>query len=46
MGISPVAAVPKILEQVGLTKEDIDVFEVRIAVSGLTLVSERPRSGQ
>ena len=28
MGISPVVAVPKILEQTGLTKEDIDVFEV------------------
>lgn len=28
MGISPIAAVPKILEQTGLTKEDIDIFEV------------------
>ena len=29
MGISPIAAIPKILEQTGLTKEDIDIFEVR-----------------
>ena len=29
MGISPVYAIPKILEQHGLTKEDIDIFEAR-----------------
>lgn len=28
MGISPVVAVPKVLEMAGLTKEDIDVYEV------------------
>ena len=28
MGISPVAAVPKILAQTGLNQEDVDVFEV------------------
>jgi acetyl-CoA acetyltransferase len=28
MGISPVVAVPKLLAQVGLTKDNIDVFEV------------------
>lgn len=28
MGISPVAAINKVLAQVGLTKEDIDVYEV------------------
>ncbi len=28
MGISPVAAIPKVLAQAGLNKEDIDVFEV------------------
>ena len=28
MGIAPVAAVPKILSQVGLAKEDVDVYEV------------------
>ncbi|KAI0704841.1 3-ketoacyl-CoA thiolase [Cytidiella melzeri] len=31
MGISPVAAIPKILEQTGLTREDIDVFEINEA---------------
>ncbi|KAI0348046.1 thiolase [Trametopsis cervina] len=31
MGISPVAAIPKILEQTGLTHEDIDVFEINEA---------------
>lgn len=31
MGISPVAAVPKILSETGLTKEDIDVFEINEA---------------
>ena len=28
MGISPVAAVPKVLAETGLTMQDIDVFEV------------------
>ena len=31
MGISPVAAVPRVLAQAGLTKEDVDVFEVSSA---------------
>ncbi|CAK5280542.1 unnamed protein product [Mycena citricolor] len=31
MGISPVVAVPKVLEQVGLAKEDIDVYEINEA---------------
>ncbi|KAJ7225478.1 3-ketoacyl-CoA thiolase [Mycena pura] len=31
MGISPIFAVPKVLEQVGLTKEDIDVYEINEA---------------
>ncbi|KAG5653074.1 hypothetical protein H0H81_002454 [Sphagnurus paluster] len=31
MGISPVAAVPKVLSQLGLAKEDIDVFEINEA---------------
>ena len=29
MGISPIRAIPKILSQVGLTKEDVDIYEVR-----------------
>jgi hypothetical protein len=29
MGISPIYAIPKILSQVGLTKEDVDIYEVR-----------------
>ena len=28
MGIGPIAAIPKVLTQVGLTKDDIDVYEV------------------
>ena len=28
MGIAPVAAVPKMLERVGLNKEEVDVYEV------------------
>jgi acetyl-CoA acyltransferase 1 len=28
MGISPIFAIPKVLEQAGLSKEDIDVYEV------------------
>jgi len=28
MGISPIYAIPKILEHVGLSKEDVDVYEV------------------
>ncbi|KAG6842625.1 hypothetical protein C0991_000152 [Blastosporella zonata] len=31
MGISPVYAVPKVLSQLGLTKEDIDVYEINEA---------------
>ncbi|KAJ3548816.1 hypothetical protein NM688_g5247 [Phlebia brevispora] len=31
MGISPVAAIPRVLEQTGLSKEDIDVFEINEA---------------
>ncbi|KAL1742501.1 Thiolase, N-terminal domain-containing protein [Schizophyllum fasciatum] len=31
MGIAPVAAVPKMLERVGLTKEDVDVYEINEA---------------
>ena len=32
MGISPVVAIPKILAETGLTKEDIDVFEVHLPI--------------
>lgn len=28
MGISPVAAIPKVLGQYGLAKEDVDIYEV------------------
>jgi len=31
MGISPVTAILKVLKQVGLSKEDIDVFEINEA---------------
>ncbi|TCD71494.1 hypothetical protein EIP91_008875 [Steccherinum ochraceum] len=31
MGIAPVAAIPKILTDTGLTKEDVDVFEINEA---------------
>ncbi|KAH9486900.1 3-ketoacyl-CoA thiolase A, peroxisomal [Psilocybe cubensis] len=31
MGISPIFAIPKVLEQVGLTKEDVDVYEINEA---------------
>ena len=29
MGIGPIAAIPKVLSQFGLSKEDVDVYEVR-----------------
>lgn len=32
MGIAPVYAIPKVLEQIGLSKEDIDVYEVHLAL--------------
>ena len=32
MGIAPVYAIPKVLEQAGLSKKDIDVYEVRLAL--------------
>jgi acetyl-CoA acyltransferase 1 len=28
MGIGPIAAIPKVLAQVGISKEDVDVYEV------------------
>ncbi|KAG1825976.1 Thiolase, N-terminal domain-containing protein [Suillus subaureus] len=31
MGIGPIAAIPKILTQVGLTKDDIDIYEINEA---------------
>ncbi|KAF8203620.1 3-ketoacyl-CoA thiolase [Pholiota molesta] len=31
MGIAPIYAIPKVLEQVGLTKEDIDIYEINEA---------------
>ncbi|KIM85276.1 hypothetical protein PILCRDRAFT_96412 [Piloderma croceum F 1598] len=31
MGIGPIAAIPKVLAQAGLTKEDVDVFEINEA---------------
>ncbi|KAJ8084041.1 hypothetical protein PM082_002808 [Marasmius tenuissimus] len=31
MGISPIYAIPKLLESVGLTKEDVDVYEINEA---------------
>ncbi|KAJ8596916.1 3-ketoacyl-CoA thiolase [Rhizopogon salebrosus TDB-379] len=31
MGIGPIAAIPKVLTQVGLTKDDIDVYEINEA---------------
>lgn len=33
MGISPVAAIPRVLGETGLTKEDVDVFEVCVQES-------------
>jgi len=31
MGIAPIAAIPKVLAQVGLTKDDVDVYEINEA---------------
>lgn len=28
MGVGPIAAIPKVLSQFGLSKEDVDVYEV------------------
>ncbi len=29
MGIGPTIAIPKVLKKVGITKEDVDLFEVQ-----------------
>jgi acetyl-CoA acyltransferase 1 len=29
MGVGPIVAIPKLMEKTGLTKEDVDIFEVR-----------------
>jgi hypothetical protein len=34
MGIGPSIAIPKVLEKVGLTKEDVDLFEVCMNTNG------------
>ena len=34
MGIGPAIAIPKVLEKVGLTKEDVDLFEVCTITNG------------
>ena len=34
MGVGPVIAIPKVLEKVGLTKEDVDLFEVCMDTNG------------
>lgn len=35
MGIAPIFAIPKLLSQIGLSKEDIDIFEVSTTVNAL-----------
>lgn len=40
MGISPIAAIPKVLAQTGLTKEDIDVYEVRLSLCAAHLLAK------
>ena len=42
MGIGPVVAIPKALEKAGLTKDDIDLFELNeaFAAQGLAVVKE------
>jgi len=35
MGIGPVFAIPKVLEKVGLTKEDVDLWEINEAFSSM-----------
>jgi acetyl-CoA acetyltransferase len=44
MGIGPTLAIPKLLQKVGLEKEDIDIFEINEAfasmVSAISLLRE------
>lgn len=37
MGIGPIAAIPKVLAQVGLTKADVDVYEVAVTTISILL---------
>jgi len=34
MGVGPVVAIPKVLAQTGLSKEDVDVWEVSTCCHG------------
>lgn len=43
MGIGPAYAIPAVLKATGLTKEDVDLFEVRCLVSLSLIVSFTPR---
>jgi len=41
MGISPIFAIPKALKQAGLTKEDVDVYEVRlVSISSMSMLKK------
>ena len=39
MGISPIFAIPKVLDALGLAKEDIDVYEVRFTICDSCVLS-------
>jgi acetyl-CoA acyltransferase 1 len=39
MGIGPAVAIPKLLKQVGLTIDDIDIFEINEAFASQCLYS-------
>ena len=41
MGVGPAYAIPKVLEQAGLTLDDIDVFEINEAFASQALYSVR-----
>jgi hypothetical protein len=42
MGIGPALAIPKVLERVGITKDDVDLWEINEAFA--TMVSSTPGS--
>lgn len=44
MGIGPAFAIPKVLEKTGLTKDDVDLYEINEGASSLSLfLSEHAR---
>ena len=44
MGIGPSIAIPKILDKFGLSKDDIDIFEINEAFASMVITNGLPQT--